>query len=417
MNPREQFQEAKLPSGGPWLKAAREKALEGFSFPARKLESWRYTDTRGISKLSCHPTVGLETEIPAEAVERLAYPLEARLTFYNGRLKSAASLPEGVTAVPLAEALKTPEVKAFVEGRTDGHFCGVNTAFLGDGIFLKVEPGVTVELPIYLLLLAGAGSQPGVSHPTILVSAGENSRVKIVEQDAGTCASPYFTNLVTQVRVEQGAWVEYIKVQDEGRSAYHLTHTTVDMAKDSHYRLDTVMIGGLLARSEIEINLGQGAECELNGLFMGRGEQHLDNRIIINHNSPDTTSRQYFKGILDNKATGVFDGIVVVKPGAQKSDASQTNKNLLLSDDATINTKPQLEIYADDVKCAHGATTGKLDAEALFYLRTRGIGEEDARSLLTYAFASDVVSRFTVEAVKKRVTDKIEGWLMNREEA
>ncbi len=256
--------------------------------------------------------------------------------------------------------------------------------------------------PIEVLFDAGAPSVPEVAYPRLLVLAGERSQASIVEIYTG--GGRTFTNAVTEIVLSPGAILEHTKLQEESGEARHVQALAVSQARDSRFTSHNVALGAAFARTELTTVLsGEGAECALNGLFVGRDRQHLDTRTVIDHATPHTTSRELYKGIMDGASRGVFHGTIVVRPDAQKTDAVQTNKNLLLSREALVNSTPALEIFADDVKCKHGSTTGQLDATALFYLRSRGIGEAEAKALLTWAFAADVAEKIRVPAVRRRV--------------
>jgi len=245
---------------------------------------------------------------------------------------------------------------------------------------------------------------PTVAHPRNLVIAGAGSQAAIVETFLGTAGEPYFTNAVTEIVLEDGAILDFSKLEREGDSAFHVATTAVSVGRNANFTSHSISLGGALARNDLNVRLdAEGADCTLNGLFLGNGRQLLDNHTLIDHARPHGTSRELYKGILDGKSRGIFHGKIIVRPDAQKTDAMQTNKNLLLSREALVNSEPALEIFADDVKCRHGSTIGQLDAAAMFYLRSRGIGEDEARNLLVYAFASDVASRIRVAPLRELV--------------
>jgi len=318
---------------------------------------------------------------------------------------------DGVTIGSLAEALntKTKVVDRYLTRNAkfaDSAFTALNTAFLYDGAFLNIPPGTVIRDPIHLLFISTGGGSERVSHPRNLIVAGENSQVSIIESYVGMRQDVYFTNVVTEMSIDRGAIVEHDTLQDESVRAFHIGTMYVHQGGASRFTSNAVSIGGALVRNNVNVVLdAEGCECTLNGLSMVAGTQHVDNHTLIDHAKPGCVSHELYKSILDGKARGVFNGKIFVRRDAQKTDAKQTNKTLLLSDEATIDTKPQLEIFADDVKCTHGATVGQLDEEQIFYLRSRGIPVETARDILTYAFASDVVNRIHVEPLREQLDE------------
>jgi Fe-S cluster assembly protein SufD len=289
-----------------------------------------------------------------------------------------------------------------VAGPDQNVFADLNAAFVEDGACVFIEPGRREAAPIHLVFLStNPAGDPTVSHPRVLVVAGRGSQAQIVESYGGPDGEACFTNAVTEVVVGDGAVLGHTKLQREGLSAFHVATLAATLGRDARFSSHAISLGGALVRNDINVVFdAEGGECVLNGLFMATGTQHVDNHTRIDHAKPHGSSRELYKGILDGRARGVFDGKILVRRGAQKTDAHQTNRNLLLSKEALVDSTPALEILADDVKCKHGSTTGQLDAAALFYLRSRGIGEAAARSLLTYAFASDVVRQIPVEAIR-----------------
>jgi Fe-S cluster assembly protein SufD len=272
-----------------------------------------------------------------------------------------------------------------------------------------VPPGVIVPDPITVPAIVSSFNDRGpyAWHRRSLFILGENSQATIAEQFGGL-GVPYFTNAVTEIVLGEGAILDHYKVQEENDRAFHIASTHVHQQKASNFSTHYIGLGGALVRNEVHVRLdAEGCEATVNGLYMASGTQHMDNFTVIDHAKPHCASHELYKGILDGKAHGVFNGKIFVRQDAQKTDAKQTNQTLLLSDDATINTKPQLEIFADDVKCTHGATVGQLAADAIFYLRSRGIGEREARSLLTFAFANDIVSRIKVEPIRRRLEERL----------
>lgn len=403
-----------------WIHPLREAAFSRFSglgFPKTSMEEWRFTSLARLVSTSFVPGEPPAPEVAADTRERFA--LEdwkgTELVFVNGHytpeLSSVRSLPEGVVAGSLADALETnrnlvePHLsRQAAEG--ESAFSALNLAFLADGAFIYLPGGCVVEDPIHIMFLTSSVNGPVVSHPRNLIVAGANAQAKIVESYGGIDGQVYFTNAVTEVVAGENAVIDHYKLQRESREAFHVATVEFRQQRDATVTNHSLSLGGGLVRNDINSRLeGEGGECTLNGLYVVRGSQHVDHHTVIDHAKPHCSSRELYKGILDDSARAVFNGRIIVRPDAQKTDSQQTNKNLLLSDDALVNTNPQLEINADDVKCAHGATVGQLDAEALFYLRSRGIDEPTARSLLTYGFLSDVTDRIQIDAVRSAIEE------------
>jgi Fe-S cluster assembly protein SufD len=317
--------------------------------------------------------------------------------------------------MPLKEAIETQRdlVQPHLEGhalhvaRADG-FTWFNTAFVEDGVFVHVPRGKVIEQPIELLSITTAVDLPIMTHPRNIIVADESAQFTVVERYVSLGESAYLTNAITDVVLGENAVVSHYLIEEESVNAFNISTLRTRQQSNSNFTSHTVLLGGKLVRNNVHPILdGTGCECLINGLYVGSDDQHLDNHMRVEHTQPHGDSRQFYSGILNDRATGVFSGRIIVHPGAQKTDAKQTNKNLLLSDDAHVDTKPQLEIYADDVKCTHGATIGQLDANQLFYLQARGIPEDAARRLLTFAFANDVVNRITIEAIREQLEQVI----------
>jgi len=414
----ERFQQ-ELPAGEPEsVRTLRLRGLERFvslGFPTQSQEAWRLTNVSPIARGTFTRATAAETtaELRPEDIAPWTFDSAARLVFLDGRFVPGLShrdgLPSEVIAGSLADALdKTPgEVEPFLgklgtlaKVADTNPFVALNTAFLRDGAFLKMPRGVVVKAPIHLLFLSSAEEgRPRVSFPRNLIVAGEASQMTVVETYAGTGA--YFTCPVTELVSGPGAVVDHYKVQRESREAFHVAAFQVLAERNSAPSSHSISIGGGLVRNDVNAVLaGEGIDCILNGLYLAEGKQHVDNHMRVEHAAAHCSSHELYKGVLDGKARTVFDGLIFVHKGAQKTDAKQSNRNLLLSPDSIANSNPRLEIFADDVKCTHGSTVGQLDDDAVFYLRSRGIGMEAARSLLTYAFASDVVGRIKVDALR-----------------
>ena len=408
--------ERELPAGEPaalrWLQTMRRAAIERFAelgFPTLRQEEWRLTNVAPIAQGSFERATS-DPDITDEA--RLAphlFDAAARLVFVDGRfssrLSSVGELPAGTIVGSLADALaRTPERVEPWLGRfakTDQPFVALNTAFLRDGAFVWVPRGA-VTGPIHLLFLSGGGGKEGrptVSFPRNLFVTGEDSQTTIVETYAGD--GGYFTCPVTEMVAGAASRIDHYKVQKESREAFHMATFQVQAERAAVPSSHSISIGGALVRNDVNAVLdGEGIDCILNGLYFGDGRQLVDNHMRVEHAKPHCASHELYKGVLDGKSRAVFNGLIHVHKGAQKTDAKQSNRNLLLSRDAIANSNPQLEIYADDVRCTHGSTVGQLDEDAVFYLRSRGIGVEAARSLLTYAFASDIIERIKVLPVR-----------------
>ncbi|WP_224361168.1 Fe-S cluster assembly protein SufD [Hyalangium versicolor] len=412
----QRFQAEQAASAPLWLRTLREQGLAQLSrqgFPTARNEDWKYTDVAPIvSRPFALVGEGPKVELRAR-VEQLALP-GPRLVFVDGRLSSELSSLEGlfagVTVKPLRQALREDaEVLEPVLGRrarADVHpFVALNLALLEEGAFVQIRPGAVAPSPVQLVFLSsGASTAPVLSSPRVVVVAGANSEASLVEVYAGAEGGTSFTNAVTEVVLGENARLHHYKLQAEPDAAFHVASLHAEQARDSRLASHAFSLGGALARNEVSsVFAGEGGECVLNGLYVGRGTQHLDNRTDLDHAVPRCTSRELYKGVLDGRSRGTFHGRVLVRQDAQRTDASQTNRNLLLSEEALVDTRPQLEILADDVKCAHGAAVGRLDEQSLFYLRARGIPKAEAERLLTYAFASEVVGAVTLEPLRARV--------------
>jgi Fe-S cluster assembly protein SufD len=310
------------------------------------------------------------------------------------QVRSAAGRAVGLSTSNLEEARGHLANHALYDQNA---FVALNTAFLENVTFLRVPRGAVLEQPIEIAYDAGQAN--GLSHhPRTLIVVGPDAHCTIVERYTGR--GSYFTNAVTEIVAGDGAVVDHYKVQLESESAFHVATMQVALGRSTNFSTHNISLGGAVVRNDIGATLSEGTEATVNGLYVVNGTQHVDNHTSIDHAKPHATSHELYKGILDGRATAVFNGRILVRKDAQKTDSKQTNKNLVLSDEAVINTKPELQIFADDVRCTHGATIGQLDAESLFYLQSRGIGKEQARNLLTYAFAKDIVDRIKVQSLR-----------------
>ncbi len=408
----ERFAARRADADAPWLDRHRTAAMARFvekGFPTTREEAWRKTSVARIARTAFRPAdVSLSG---AEALSGLDLPgfHGPRLVFVNGRWSAELSTPgparPGLREVLARQPARLEPLLTRMIGDSGHVFADLNTAFLEDGAVVFVAPGTVLEEPVHLVYLSvNPQPEPTVSFPRTLIVAGRGSEARLVESYGGKNGEAYLTDAVTEVLVEEGAALDHYKLQREGESAFHLATLAVRQGRHARFTDHAISLGAALARNDIGVLFGgEGGECALNGLFLADGERHTDTHTRIDHAVPHCSSRELYKGILDGSARGVFDGLIVVRPGAQKTDAWQTNKNLLLSRHALVESTPRLEILADDVKCKHGSTTGQLDPVALFYLRSRGIAEAAARAVLTYAFASDLVQRIRVEPLRRAV--------------
>ena len=389
----------------------REKAIEHFAaagFPTTKDEEWAFTNLASLTRIN----FDLAASAAAPAVlDDYRYGLNG-LVFVDGHFDPAHSqlngLPDEVYIERLSIASDTIIVAAVLgQAATteDEAFTALNTAFLQDGAVVYLYPGAVVEQPIHLLFVSTGQRANVVSHPRVLVIAGPNAQATVVESYVGLGSEPYLTNSVSEFFIGPNAVLDHYRVQRESAAAFHIAATHVREERAAQFRSTAIALGGHLTRHHVHTSLeGEGVDSTLNGLYIGDGVQHVDNHTLIEHAQPHCQSHEFYKGILGGRATGVFRGKIHVHQAAQKTDAYQANQNLLLSETAQINTKPQLEIYADDVKCSHGATIGQLDEDALFYLRSRGIGHREAVQVLTRAFAGEVLDRVRVPALKDQLS-------------
>lgn len=411
-------------TGGSWLPELKRAAFDRFNtlgFPTTRNEDWHYTSVTPIAEKTFRPMGGgktasglTSTDIAALAIGETSWH---RLVFVNGRFEPGLSaytgLPAEVWVLTLAEALKSaPELVAERLGKlaawNDAPFTAMNTAFVQDGVVIVVPKGSVIEEPIHIVHVADAHAEGGAIFPRLLVVAEEFAQVAIVESHVATTGASYFTNAVAEIEVGANALVHHYKVQRESTSAFHVGTIQVSQARDSSFHSFSFATGAALSRTNVYTRLnGDNAETRLNGLYMVDGTQHADHQTFVEHLAPNCASRELYKGILDGSSHGVFNGKVYVDPIAQKTDGKQTNHALLLSETAKVDSKPQLEIFADDVKCTHGATVGKLDQMSLFYLKSRGVGAENARSLLTYAFAAEVLELIEIDALRVGLEERV----------
>lgn len=406
------------PARGNWLEPQRRAAIECFragGFPTQREEAWKYTDMRLFTKRRFRAAAPADHAAAGDLAARHRFGPGAcvELVFVNGHLapdlSGTPTVARGVRVQSLADAAAGDDALlrehfSQIAGTGKHAFVALNTAFMTDGALIHVPDGAWLEKPIHLLFLSAPGAEPTASYPRNLFLMGENARATIIESYIGGEGAEYFTDAVSEVVLYPGAALEHYKVQIESQQAFHVGGLSIRQERGSRLESHSIALGGLLARNDIGLRLAyEGAEAKLNGLYLAGGRQHLDNQLRIDHEKPHTRSDTNYRGVLDGRGRAVFSGKVVVHAQAQKTDAQQSNSNLLLSNDAEVDTKPELEIYADDVRCSHGASVGQLDQNILFYLRSRAIPEPTARSLLTFAFAADVMRRMTCRPVRERV--------------
>mgnify|MGYP001272991509 CR=1 FL=1 len=396
-----------------WLVQLRRGAFDYFAkngFPTLRQENWRFTNIAPVKELCFEPAEKVP-DLTLDDVRRFAIPeLDCfRLVFVDGRFaKALSNLPpenSGVVAGSLGEQLG--KRRREIEQHLGQHICDtsnaftlLNTTFFKDGAFVFVPDGKQSSKPIHLLFIKTGRPEVAV-YERNLIYASRGSRLQILETHVSLKNEPILSNTVTELVLRDGASVEHCKIQMQGEKTFHFSTIDAEQEADSHFNSHSIAAGACLARNGIGTSLmSPGAQCLFNGLFLGHENQLVDHHTIVDHVAPNCESHEYYNGILSGKSHGVFNGRIFVRRDAQKTNARQTNRNLLLSDEAVINTKPQLEIFADDVKCTHGATVGRLNEEQLFYLQSRGIGEETARRMLIQAFASEVVARIELPAVR-----------------
>ncbi len=392
-----------------WLFPLRKAGLARFAemgFPTLQDEDWRFTNVAPIAGLPFKPVFETSLDgltpgsITGFTFGRMA---AARLVFVDGHYAAELSSPgrprPGVALGSLAAALGSDSgaleknLGHWAQEQA-GPFAALNLAFFQDGALVQVAPGKVLDEPIHLLFISTAKEAGATSHPRSLLVAGAGSRATVLESYASLGGAPCFANAVTELVLEEGASIEHCKFQDEGPGAFHIAALHAQLGPRCNLLSHSIATGARLSRNNIHATLaGPGIECVLNGLYLTRGDQLADHHMVVEHAAPRCASHEFYNGILDGRSKGVFHGRILVRPDAQKTDAKQTNKNLLLSEEATVDTKPQLEIYADDVKCTHGATVGQLNEESVFYLRSRGLGAETARRMLIHAFAAEITER------------------------
>ncbi len=421
---RAQFaqREAELPGATlPWLRRQRAEALERFAergLPTLRDEDWKYTNVAAIEKRPFETRPAAANGLAAREVARFALDRCQRVVFVNGRfvpelsrLDALAGATIGSLAAALAREPGRVEAVLAAEPAAAHGFAALNAAFWSDGLWIDLAPGTVVEAPLHALYLTlpDGGASPA-TFPLNVVSAAGGAGVTLLEHYVGPDDAIYLTDAVTRIVAGEGATVRHMRLQQEGRRAFHIAEVGAAQATGSRFDSLALAFGAMLSRAGIATRFdGEGCSTELLGLYVGDGRRHFDHHTLIDHAHPRGVSREFYKGVLDGAARAVFNGRVVVRPDAQRTDALQANHNLLLSDEAEVDTKPQLEIYADDVKCSHGATVGQIDPVQRFYLRARGIDDAQAQALLVRAFAAEIVERVRFAPLRARLQGLLPG--------
>jgi Fe-S cluster assembly protein SufD len=422
-----------LPGRGlDWVDCLRRAGLERFvdlGFPTTRIEEWKYTNVAPISRIAFQPAthVGME-KLSAKVREQVDLFPTPKLVFVNGRSHPSLS-KQGSLSFPYIAGMfdslgdpdfvptLQPHLGRYADFRTRP-FAAWNTAFFADGACVVVPAGTIVSEPIHLVFISTASDQPCATFPRNLIIAGEGSQISLVETYLSLSGGIYLTNTVTEIVAGAGAVIDYYKAERESSESFHIASVNAALGHDAVLTAHSFSIGAALSRNELRVTLdGEGAQCALDGLFLADGHRLVDNHTQIDHRKPHATSRELYKGVLAGYGEGVFNGAIIVRDDAQKTDAVQHNRNLILSEHAQINTQPQLEIRADDVRCAHGASIGQLDQEALFYLKTRGVDDRSARRILVRGFAAEILDGVRVPDVRWRLGGLLDEWFESKAEA
>ena len=398
-----------------WVKERRDAAARRFAdvgFPTTRNEDWRFTNITPIAETTFVPAAGSFVQA-ASLVAAVNVPGAVRLAIVNGQfaagLSDLSAMPKGIRIAGLRDGARDGtdglEQHLATVFNLDAHpLAALNTAHLDDGVAIFVTPGAVVETPMHIVTVTGGDGQVVAAHPRVLVVAGANSQVRIAHTYVGAKDDVYFNNAVVEVVVNEGAIVDYYTDQRESERAYHIANIQAHVAAKGVFNSHAFSTGARIQRHDVGIALkGEGADCTMNGVYLADGDRLMDTHTSLDHAMPHCTSHELYKGILAGKARAVFNGRIIVRLDAQKTDAKQTNRALLLSDDATINSNPQLEIFADDVKCTHGAAVGQLDEESMFYLQARGLTRIEARDMLLHAFAGEVLEGLKIPALREQI--------------
>ena len=408
-------------SSTPWFRQLQETAIERFvevGFPTVRDEEWKYTNVAPLVKTDFEFPIKRSSVFEIGNLSSYPEASTSRVVFINGRLENELSDLSAVGEIALLD-LQTAITDERFGGLVREHlgrqadyvtnsFTALNTAFATDGAFIYIPKNTSVTSPIHLAFIVSAVENRPAMFPRVLVVADEGSNATIVESYSSSSESVYFTNAVVELVLKDNARLTHYKLQRESESAFHIANTAAVLGRSSYYDSTAITLGGQLSRHDISVTMdAEGAECRVDGLYLVSTGQHADTHSVIDHRMPHCSSHQLYKGILDGKSRAVFNGKIFVRHDAQKTDAMQTNKNLLLSNEARVDTKPQLEILADDVKCAHGAAVGQIDEDELFYLETRGIKPSLARNLLTYGFAEEVIEKIKLDSIKRELDEAV----------
>ena len=412
-----------------WLRSIREDGITQFSelgFPTTRDEDWRFTNVAPIARSAFEINQNGYKEPFSSDLAKFMFEgnTSGTLVFINGAfspaLSTTQSLPEGVIVSRIASALKDHEdllsehLAKYADIEKEA-FTALNNAFFEDGGFIYIPKGTILDDPVHLLYISSGSDKPRITSPRNLIVAEHNAQADVIEQYVSLEESVYLSNVVTELVVGENSTLGHYLIERESKKSFNVSTLRAQQGRNSNIRSHSVLLGGALVRNNVHpVLAGEGCDSLINGLFMSSGRQHMDNYMKLEHVSPHSDSRQFYNGILDGRSRGVFHGRIVVHEDAQKTDAKQTNRNLLLSDHAQIDTKPQLEIYADDVKCTHGATIGQIDEDAIFYLRSRGISQEASREIILNAFTNETLESMTVESVKNYCSGLVADWFSQR---
>lgn len=403
-----------LPGAGlGWLSARRQAALAAFDargFPSPRDEDWRYTNVSALEKKRFKPpVVAGDASLDAAGLKHYRLADAWSLVFVDGHFSATLSdldgLPEGVTAKPLSAALAVPpslleaELGRVVASTARHGFVSFNTAFFSDGLLLHIPAGTALPKPIHVIHVAAQTEVATNVRNLIVLEPG--AQAELVETHVSAENAGSLAVSIAEAVVREGARLDCYTLQGGGERAFRFGGLYVDVARSGRFSHTNLSLGGLLVRNEIHVDLAEAGECTLDGLFVGQGRGHVDNHTLIRHRAPRGVSREHYRGVLNGRSRGVFQGRIIVEPQAQKADAQMNNRNLLLSDEAEIDTKPQLEIHADDVKCAHGVAVGQLDPESVFYLESRGVDRVSARNMLTFAFANTMIDGIRLQSFRE----------------
>ncbi len=408
-----------------WVTTLRREAISGFGklgFPTLSDEEWRFTNLEALRRSSFSIAENGISGVSKKSVDSYGFPgLDClRLVFVNGRFASSLSdtrnAGEGILVKSLSEAISEQgdlvkdHLARYADYEKDA-FISLNTSYFEDGVFVYVPDGTVLEKPVHVLHVSTDEDRPLFINPRNLIIVGQSSIAKVIEHYVSASNSVYFSNVVTEVVCGENANLEHYRLEFESQKAFNFTTLRVNQQKNSNIASHSVLCGGAIVRNNVHpVLAGEGCNSDIYGLFISEGRQHMDNFMRVEHASPHCDSRQFYNGVLDGRSKGVFHGRILVHEGAEKTDAKQTNRNLLLSDTAQIDTKPQLEIYNDDVKCTHGATIGQMDEEALFYLRSRGISTRQAKIIMLQAFTGETLEHMSIDSVR----EVLEGVVMKR---